>query len=84
MPVALTASKITNDKAAISWSAVANAGLYHLQYKTYTSQTWITVTTDQTSYKLTGLSPALFTITVLKRYANLDCQDIPTQNNLQR
>jgi hypothetical protein len=57
MPTGVTAGSITNDKAVISWNAIANAGLYHLQYKTSTSQTWITISTDKTTYTLSSLFP---------------------------
>lgn len=57
VPTGLAAGSITNNDATISWNHVADANLYHLQYKTSTASTWIKISTDQTSYKLTGLFP---------------------------
>lgn len=56
-PAGLTSSNITSTTATVSWSAVAGATGYNLQYKTSAASTWTTVTgITATSYDLTGLS----------------------------
>ena len=57
VPTGITTSSITTDHATISWNTVGNASLYHLQYKPTTSSTWITISTNQTSFTITGLFP---------------------------
>lgn len=56
VPVNLSATGITNSTATVHWDAVANAFLYHVEYKTSSSSIWIGFTTDATLYVLTGLS----------------------------
>jgi hypothetical protein len=56
VPANVTSSTITNESATISWSPVANAYLYHIQYKPSTSLVWKQVSTNTTSYTLTTLT----------------------------
>lgn len=56
-PSNVNASSVTDTTATVSWSQVSNAYLYHLQYKTSASLIWETVSTNQTSYTITGLFP---------------------------
>jgi murein tripeptide amidase MpaA len=57
-PASVSASAITSSGAAISWTAVAGAINYQVQYKLATSSTWLTATNANTttSYSLTGLA----------------------------
>ncbi len=54
----LTASSIGNNSATVSWSAVANASSYEVEYKLNSSGTWTSFTTAQTATtaNLTGLT----------------------------
>ncbi|MEP7127679.1 MAG: GEVED domain-containing protein [Chitinophagales bacterium] len=56
VPVNINVSAITNQTATISWSPVANAYLYHIQYKTSTSIVWTQISTNTTSFTLTSLA----------------------------
>jgi len=57
-PTGLTTSSITNNSAAISWVAVANATSYRVEYKTAAAATWTLLTASQagTTANLTGLA----------------------------
>lgn len=55
VPVNLNALSVTDTTADLSWSAVTNAYLYHVQYKTAASSTWETASTDSTSITLSQL-----------------------------
>lgn len=57
-PTGLTASAIGNNTATVSWTAVANAVSYAVDYKLNTSGTWTSFSTTQTatSANLTGLT----------------------------
>jgi hypothetical protein len=56
-PTGLTTGSITNTSAAISWTAVANATSYRVEYKTNAAATWTLLTAAQagTTASLTGL-----------------------------
>ena len=54
----LAASAITTTGATVSWTAVAGATAYSLQYKLSTATTWTTVSVTAASQVLTGLTPA--------------------------
>ena len=56
-PTGLTTGSITNTSAAISWTAVANATSYRVEYKTNAAATWTLLTASQagTTASLTGL-----------------------------
>ena len=54
-PTGLNASNITNTTALISWSPASGAVDYTLEYKVSTSSTWTPITTNTTSYTLSGL-----------------------------
>jgi hypothetical protein len=60
-PTGLTTTNITSSSATLSWSVVANAINYTLQYKQSTSDSWISVATgiNTISYNLNGLLPAI-------------------------
>ncbi len=53
-----TAASVTATSAIISWSAGCNSTSYELQYQISGSTTWTVVTTSNTSYNLTGLTPS--------------------------
>ena len=55
-PTGLTAGSITSSGATLSWTAVAGAISYNVQYKTSTATTWTTVTTTTNSTSITGLT----------------------------
>ncbi len=57
-PTGLSSSSITNNSATVSWTAVANALSYAVDYKLSTATTWTSFTTAQTatSANLTGLA----------------------------
>lgn len=59
-PAGLTTASITNNGAAISWNAVANATSYAVDYQTAASATWTSLTTSQstTTASLSGLTAA--------------------------
>ncbi len=52
----LTASGITQTAANLSWTSLAGATGYVLQYKTSAATTWTTVNTTANSYTLSGLT----------------------------
>jgi len=54
----LTTGSITSNSAAISWTAVANATSYRVEFKTAAATTWTTLTAAQagTTANLTGLA----------------------------
>jgi hypothetical protein len=56
-PTGLTTGSITNTSAAISWTAVANATSYRVEYKTNAAATWTLLTAAQagSTASLTGL-----------------------------
>ena len=56
-PTGLTTGSITNTSAAISWTAVANATSYRVEYKTNAAANWTLLTASQagTTASLTGL-----------------------------
>ncbi|MFM1961349.1 MAG: hypothetical protein RLZZ172_194 [Bacteroidota bacterium] len=56
-PTGLTTGSITNTSAAISWTAVANATNYRVEYKTNAAATWTLLAAAQagTTASLTGL-----------------------------
>lgn len=51
-------SNLTKTAAVINYRKNVNAIVYHIQYKPASSPKWITVSTDQTKYKLAGLMAA--------------------------
>ncbi|MEI7802072.1 MAG: fibronectin type III domain-containing protein [Bacteroidota bacterium] len=51
-------SGVTATGAFISWTAGCNANSYELQYQISGSTTWNVVTTTNTSYQLSGLTPS--------------------------
>lgn len=55
-PSGVAAASITTTGATISWSAVAGASSYNVQYKTSAATTWTTTTSSTTSKALTGLT----------------------------
>ena len=57
IPTAVTATVLANDSAQVSWAAVSNAYLYHVQYKTATAVSWETVSCNSTSIVLNSLYP---------------------------
>lgn len=59
-PTGLTTGSITNTSAALSWTAVANATSYRVEYKTNAAATWTVLTAAQagTTASLTGLVQA--------------------------
>lgn len=52
----LTVSGISQTSANISWTAVAGATGYNLQYKTTSATVWTTVNPTSNSYSITGLT----------------------------
>lgn len=56
-PTGLTTGSITNTSAALSWTAVANAASYRVEYKTNAAATWtvLSITQAGTTASLTGL-----------------------------
>jgi hypothetical protein len=59
-PLGLMTTNITFNNATLSWTAVANAINYTVEYKQSTSASWISVATgiNTLSYNLSGLLPA--------------------------
>jgi hypothetical protein len=55
-PVNISAGSITNYTAIIHWTAVPDAYLFHVKYKSSPTNVWTQLSTDSTSVKLTGLS----------------------------
>lgn len=53
-----SASGVTATGALISWTAGCNANSYELQYQISGSTTWNAISTTNTSYQLTGLTPS--------------------------
>jgi hypothetical protein len=55
-PSSLTASSITATTATISWSSIAGATSYNIQYRVVGNSTWTTSTSTVTTKSLTGLT----------------------------
>jgi hypothetical protein len=55
VPTGVTVTTVGEETATISWNAVPNAYLYHVQYKPSTSLTWLQISTNLTAYTLTNL-----------------------------
>jgi hypothetical protein len=60
-PSGLTSSAITTTTATVSWSAVASALTYNVEYKLNSSGTWIVASSNNstTTYNFTGLTAGL-------------------------
>ena len=58
-PANLTASGITTSSASLSWSPVAGATGYTVQYKPATSSSWSSVNTGSTSVNVTSLTAGI-------------------------
>jgi phosphatidylserine/phosphatidylglycerophosphate/cardiolipin synthase-like enzyme len=58
MATGLTASSITTTSATLSWTAVAGATSYNIQYRVVGTSTWSTTTSGTTSVNLTALTAA--------------------------
>jgi hypothetical protein len=54
-PTGISLLSVQSDSVIISWNAVPNAFLYHVQYKVSTSAVWITLSTDSNSILITPL-----------------------------
>ncbi len=55
IPTGLNVSNIANTYATFSWAPVPGATLYHLRYKTTTSNSWTTVSFNQPTITIYGL-----------------------------
>lgn len=55
VPVNLSLTALSNSSATIKWDAVANAYLYHVQYKTSGATSWNMISTDGIPFTLTNL-----------------------------
>ncbi|MBL7767106.1 MAG: S8 family serine peptidase [Chitinophagaceae bacterium] len=58
VPTGLTIGSITNTTALVSWTTVATALTYDVQYRIVGSPTWTTTSTANNSITLSGLTPA--------------------------
>jgi hypothetical protein len=56
IPVGLNVTIVTANSATFSWTPVTGATLYHLQYKTTSSNTWSVTSTNLPSITVSGLS----------------------------
>ncbi|PSJ71402.1 hypothetical protein C7N43_39510, partial [Sphingobacteriales bacterium UPWRP_1] len=57
MPTGLTSSNITQNSATVSWTAVAGAAGYTVQYKPVSAAAWISLNVLSNSANLAGLLP---------------------------
>lgn len=56
-PTGLTSTNVSPSQADVSWTAVANALSYSVEYKTTTATAWTTaIITSTTNYTITGLT----------------------------
>ena len=55
MPAGINAINVTDNSATITWNAVPNAYLYHVQYRIDSSLIWQTYSTDQTQLDINPL-----------------------------